>query len=260
MLFAQTKTLAKTAILFGAFLTAHGANAQDSGKFVHTFYLDTTGGISTHKSEMANSNDTGSIVGVEFGVWAGSRRNLGVSLRQEQATIAFELNEATKTYAHQDVIFRYRFSFMPIYIGGGISNSTWGASRTDDDDPDTTMTGTTVEPYLNMTTKGYAGNFGAFIPIGKSSTIFLDAMSVSPNAIQASIVERSDSTFTTEDVSLAMSSRTDVNFGASLKITKKMLDFLVGYKMTTYTMTIKDETYAEQDTLTYIGLRTGWTF
>ena len=216
--------------------------------------------MSTHKSEMANSNDTGSIVTVELGVWAGQHKNLGVALRQEQAAIAFELNDATKAYSHQDVIFRYRFTFMPLYFGAGISNSTWQASRANDDDPDTTLTGTEVEPFLDMTTKGYVGNFGMFIPIGKSSSIYLDALSVSPNAIQASTVEKSDGTFTVADDSLAMSSRTDINMGATLKITKKTLDFLVGYKMTTYSMTVKDEAYAEQDTVTYIGIRSGWTF
>jgi hypothetical protein len=249
-------------VLLGLFFST--VAAADVEQEMHTFYMEVTGGFSIHKSEMINNNDTSVTSAIKFGSWAGHRHNLGMYLQQEQATVAFELNQGSLQVTHQEYGLLYRMG--PFYMGGGFNKSTWVASRPDSADAELAAAGATAtadeeaEPFLDMTTSGFVGSAGGFLPLGKPVMLFMEAKSVSTNAVQDSIVERSDGSFTEADENLAVGSSVEATIGGRLNFTRNVLRGVIGFRLRNYTMTVKDVTYTEQHTNTFVGLLAGWDF
>ena len=102
-------------------------------------------------------------------------------------------------------------------------------------------------------------SLGGIYTIGRTGLIFMDAKYITTNSVQDSIVERSDG-FTTADDTLGVGPATEAQLGTRLNITKHVLRGIIGFKMRNYTMTVKDVTYTEQHTNTFIGFRAGWSF
>lgn len=234
--------------------------SADANDYVPTVYFEATGGMSVHKSEMINNNDTSTTTAIETGIWAGKQRSLGMWLRQEQSTVAFALNKGMLSTTHKEFGIRYRISAFS--LGLGLTESKWDAKRPDSADPDLAEAAEIDgdgEPFLDMSSSGAFGALGAFIPLGKTGMIYFQGKGISTLAIQQSSVERSDGE-TSPDETLAIGNAMEGSIGAHLNLTKKILRGVIGFKLRTHTMTVKDTIYTEQSTNTFVGLRLGTTF
>lgn len=234
------------------------ARADNIDEQTPTFYLTAFGGLSTYESEMVKSTTSSTAAGYGFGSYAGSDRNLGMSVNNELSTYAFttaDIDSGTVTVTWQDFAVKYRWG--PVYVGAVLGSTNWKVSRLIDPEDVTTE----VEEYMNITASGFGGNLGANIPVGKNSTIYLDIITLTPSELQeavneATVVDNQAS----PDREIALGSRMDIDMGGSFKLMKKLLKGMVGLKRRTVALTVGDESFTEVQTSTYLGLQFGWTF
>ena len=222
-----------------------------------TFFFDSKFGLVTYKSEIVASNETSTSVAYGFGVYAGRDRDIGFFLNNESTTVAFELNGASLTSTWRDLIIRYRLG--PTYLGLVVNDSTFVIARPD---PESTDAEPPSENFVDLSGSGYGVNLGLQIPMGKrGSHAYLDIISVSSLTVKEAIVKNSSDTIvngTREAATLA--SRTDMDLGGAIDLTKDMIDAIVGYKTRTYTMTVDGTSYTDTTSSTYLGLKFSWIF
>lgn len=205
------------------------ANAGGPEKFCPTFYLDLTFGFTTYKSEMVANNDYSTQSSFTIGGNAGSMREFGFYIKQETNTTAFELNTSSIASSWLDMGLRYRF-WGYFYLGIIFSQLEMVSSNQGTDE-------------LNAQGKGMGGNTGFIIPFGKDGIFFFDATSASFTSGINSL-----------DQTVTFGTRTDIDLGAAIDITKKAFDFLIGYKQRTFSITT-NAAYVETIYQTYIGAR-----
>lgn len=221
-------------IILAAFFSAQAIAAADSGLYP-TFQIKADGGFATYKSKVVQSNDTSTLIEYGFGVFAGSDKSLGMFVRRDQNTTTFVLNSSSITTVWQDVIVKYRWG--PVYVGGILANNEMQVNNQGDAN------------YLNELGSGYGVNAGLLIPIARVAYFGIDISDVSISKA----VDLNQKVVT-------MGSRLDIDINGSFAITKKILDFIVGYKYRTYSATVDGTAGAENLTATYLGLSGNFFF
>lgn len=234
------------------------ANAEDS--VAPSFFINVGGGHTVYKSEMVQSNDTSTTTNYGFGVYGGSKREVGMMVQREQGTYAFALNGSTITSMTQDVHLRYRYG--PVYLGAVLNTSQLEVSAPPDlDNNDFLDQDTDAEEYMKVLNTGAGGNMGANIPVAKSAFVYFDISSVTTSLVRQSYIESAETTangFTEKEISIGP--RLDIDLGGSIALTKNWLDMKVGFKQRSFAVTVDSDTFKEQTTSTYVGLQAGWSF
>lgn len=226
--------LAMAAVVVAAGTWSANARAQEVEERLNHTYIDFKYGSSTHKSLTLESNDTAYTMAYGFGVWAGSDRSMGMSWNREATTTTFELATATLAETWEDMVFRYRYGSF--YSGIIMSNLL--------------MTGSTGSTDLfDARGSGYGVNVGLLIPVSKTALMHVDVKSVNI----ASAMEQTEQAFT-------VTARTDVDIGTTIDITKRLIDFIFGYRQRTYTIAAGSTSGLETHTMTYVGFALGFEF
>jgi hypothetical protein len=221
-----------------------------------TLLVTAYGGYSVYKSELVQSNDTSTTVGYGVGVYAGSDRNVGILLRNEQSAFAFALNKSTIALSTQDTLVRYRFG--PVYASAVLASSTWLISAPPDADADGLLDqNADAAPFLDVVASGYGGNLGTSIPVGRRGDVYVDVTFSTAGKIQQHPVE--DAAGVQADKEIAVGPRTDIDLGGAIGLTKA-ISALAGFKMRSYSLTVDSVSAKEQLNTTYLGLMAGWTF
>jgi len=225
-----------------------------------TAYVTASGGYSIYKSKLLQANDTSTTTGYGFGVNAGGDRNVGMRLTREASSFSFLLNKSTIAVSWQDLAFLWRFG--PLYLGALVSSSSWTGKAPPDADGDGILdTGSDAEDLCNFQTSGYGITAGGAIPVGRRSAITLDITSASGGS---AFPIAYDPTLTNADTlnssKVALGTRTEIDIGGSLALTKSLLDLTAGFKLRNYSVSLDSTSYAEQLTTTYLGLRTNFNF
>ncbi len=212
------------------------ANASDNGETAEsdTAYLFGNYGLTTYKSKLVASNDTGSSVTYGLGANAGSEKQLGFEYRVETQTTPFALTSSSIASVWTSTIVKYRLWYID--LGIVIGNAKVSAKRES-------------EEILDVIGSGYGGYGGLLIPMGRNSLLYLNGMSVAtakPVDTKARVI--------------ALGSRTDIDFGTRIGILKKGLDFTLGYRRRSNTITEAATVFSELQTTTYFGFHTGINF
>lgn len=214
--------------------TANYGFARD-GNYVPTAFIKAGGGLSTYKSKMVDSNDTSTLIEYSIGAYAGLERDFGMIIRKDQATTPFSLNDSSILTTWQDYILKYRYG--PVYLGAVLGSAEIDANKEGDAE------------YLKARGSGYGLNLGFMIPVGKYSMFNIDVLAVS-NSTAVDLNKKE----------VGIGQRLDYDINASFDLTKSMLDFVVGYKYRTYSLTVEGEGFAELFTTTYIAFVTNFYF
>ena len=199
----------------------------NKGATTPTVYADIDYGFSTYKSKLLQSNDTSSSLRYAVGVYAGRDKTISVAISSDSASTAFELNSSQYDTTFFDTYIRYHFWYL--YFGAMINSTTMKA---------TNDSGT----VFDLTGSGFGGNFGGRFPFGKGSEVIFNVDSVTTSEVQ-------EITNTT----VSVNPRLLIDIGASFNVTRRLIDFIVGYRMNTYSVTT-DSSYAESLTTTYFGV------
>ncbi len=225
-------------LIFIAFvLVSFASHGYSSEKDLRspTLFLDLGGGFATYKSKLVKSNDTGVSTGYSLGMNGGDTFDVGASLRSESNTTAFEYGENNTTSSiqttFQDLILGARYGF--VYGGFTISQTQMKVKRYGVN-------------YLDILGSGYGANVGMDFLIGRYGKIFLDTVFVATGQVKESVQDPS--------IKSAVGPRTDIYFGGMIPLTKSLLNMTFGYKMRTYSISVGGTSYAESQSVTWIGL------
>jgi hypothetical protein len=216
--------------------SATGSNdtGSDFSDRTNTAFLFFDYGLATYKSKLMDSNDTLGTVTYGFGLNAGVNRNFGVEYRVESGTVAFETSQSSLATSWYSTIFKYRiwaFELGPVLGGVKMKGSRENAE------------------ILDIAGSGYGGYFGILVPIGSQNLAYLNTMSVATST-----------PLDTQARTITMGSRLDLELGTKIKVTRKAVDFVVGYRRRTYSITEGGSPFSELQTATFVGFNFGKTF
>ena len=96
---------------------------------------------------------------------------------------------------------------------------------------------------LDVSASGMGGNVGFLVPVGGGGSLYMDFTSVTPSKTVNELTQVT-----------SMGARTDIDLGASIDLTAKLVDLVFGYRQQQYSVTT-DASYAELMLSTYIGLK-----
>lgn len=225
------------AIAFALYLAApFSANASDAEleQQLKTAYISADFGASTYKSKLELQNDTAYTTHFTLGAYVGAAKDVNIRLVRDMATINFELNTGSLKPVWSQTAITYRLGYF--YFGPVMGSVAMEATK--DGLPLFTMTGT-----------GYGGATGIMFPASKSTVLHLDVLECGITQIQEK--EQKDVTF---------GPRLSADIGASVDLTKKVFDFIFGYRYTKHTITYEGTANAELMTTTYLGFAMGFDF
>ncbi|SME93785.1 hypothetical protein [Pseudobacteriovorax antillogorgiicola] len=212
--------------------TASG-RARDFKHITPTLAILTSFSLSTYKSELVASNDTGTGFSYGIGGYAGEDGTLGFFLKIDSASTSFALNSSSNAVTWQDTLIRYRWSYF--YLGPIFSMMDYKVNQE----------GTEL---LDLKSSGIGGNLGMMVPLGNTGAIFLDLSSVTMSSTVNKLATEAN-----------IGSRTDFDLGASIDVTRSLVDFTFGYRQQQYTVST-DSTYTETYLATYLGLNFSFNF
>ncbi|MEY4631548.1 MAG: hypothetical protein RIQ81_1668 [Pseudomonadota bacterium] len=215
--------------LAGMASTAFGQGVESGLK---TIYFNSDYALTTHKSELVESNDTGSSLRYAVGFNVGTQKELGIVLQTESSAISFLLNDTAVSLLYRDTRITYRLGYF--YLGAVSAYAEASATGADG-----------TEMFSGRGT-GFGYTAGFFYPVGKS-LIQVDATS-------AAI---SDFLNKDEAVTVAMGSRMDIDISGHIPVSRRYFTLDLGYRQRTQPLTYQSTAYTETMQKTYIGFSMG---
>ena len=232
--FFQQNKFSRVLLTLAMVSFSFGAKADEMTERTDTVFMFADYGLGTYKSPLVDSNDTMGVMTYGFGANAGQERNLGFEYRQEKQSITFAVNDSSLTSAWTSTIFKYRMWMVELgVVLGGVKMKV-------------EREGTEI---LDIVGDGYGGYFGMLIPMSRDNLAYLNVMSVST----ASPVDKKERT-------IALGSRLDIEVGGRFALSRKFLNFDVGYRRRSNSVTESDVAYNELQTATFLGFSFGHMF
>ena len=221
-------------ILLGLSVAPVRAKAENSAsKNRPDFFVDTQYAITTTKSKLVASNDMGTALRYGFGTYAGNDLNLSFLLHFDHDVTNFALNSSKIDMNWQDTRIRYHLGIF--YFGVLFSRLEMKASQ---------QSGAVIDAAGS----GIGGNTGLQFAIGHIGSAYLDIQTASLSTMKNAL-----------DQTLSIKQRMDLDVGASIDLTAKLLDLTFGYKIRQLTIQT-DSAYKEALYATYFGLRFAFFF
>ena len=231
--FSKIKLL-ETVVCLSALVCSVSAKGDEMTDRTSTVYMFADYGLGTYKSLLVDSNDTMGVTTYGFGANAGQDRNLGFEYRQEKQTINFAVNQSSLTSDWTSTIFKYRVWMVELgVVLGGVKMKVEREGS----------------EILDIVGDGYGGYFGMLIPMSRDNLAYLNVMSVST----AAPVDKKERT-------IALGPRMDIELGGRFALARKYLNFDIGYRRRTNSVTESDVAYNELQTSTFLGFSLGHKF
>ena len=211
--------------------------AQSSGREQPGLYLAAGTGLSTHSSALLSSVATSNSTGYQFGFFGGKHDEYEAQVRSDTNSTTFayasrdETSSLTTVFA-DNILRRY---LGPIYLGVVISTSDITATLYN-------------QPHLNLLATGVGANLGINFEVSKKNALFLDITSASSSVIK-DMVQVTEGTTTTR-----LGSRTDISLGVISTIARGWLNFYLGYRQRSFTISLDGTSNAEVATATLLGI------
>lgn len=189
-------------------------------------------GMTTHKSEFVDSNDTGNTLGYSLGFHAGSERSVGILIKSDTSSLKFELNGSEMKSSNQDVVIRYRLG--NVFFGAVITSAALEAVRAEE----------TTDSEIDAVGTGFGAHFATVWGIGRTGSWFLDGGYNSYSQTREA-----------NQIDMTFNSRMDVDSGVTFYLTREVIDLTFGYRYRMAGYSAGDSAFTDTITSTYLGLR-----
>ncbi len=238
----------KYLILIAFLANGYQLAAQHSGSDIlrqtMTTYLQYDITSNTYESDTAQSKDTGESRALTFETSAGKLRLLSFGLRSERHDLKFSLNENSMGTHWRDLWVSYRLGWFYPSITGTLADIQ--IQRVDGD-------------YVDIFKASFGAGLAVKIPVMNSILAFVDIRHYeSPGKTKTTASEVSSET--NRKLNATLGSRTEGDIGASMDIIREFLDFVVGYRVKSYTLSVESEALSESQSGIYAGVRLGAYF
>lgn len=214
--------------VLSVFVSARAMAAPRDGELALSF----SGGAAfvTHKSKLAESNDTGLAYTYGLRVLGGSEKSLLVDVRGSMGSTSFALNNTKMS--SKDLVFFFGYHLGWAYVGAGAGTLQLSA----------TLPNLTIETY----SRTYAACLGSSFQLFRGTGFFFDARVVSP--FETKETQQRDVT-----VGLGMAAEA----GASFDLTRRALDLQAGVRYATQAVTAGGDGGSDVFTAPFVSLRWG---
>lgn len=201
-----------------------------------TVYMQADLGLNTFESEAADSKESQESTTFTLGGWAGEDRVIGATVTSSTDDVKFDLNDS-----------RSQTNFTDLRVAGRVWIFTPSIGMS--------LTETDVEyegvKTVSLYSTGVNAGVGINVPVHDTVVVTGDVMTV-----------QSNKSFDKLDEGTELGERNEANIMASIDVTQRVVDLIVGYKVREYT--IKNETtdveVSEKAQGAYAGLRLGLYF
>ncbi|MDD9950302.1 MAG: hypothetical protein OXT67_01930 [Zetaproteobacteria bacterium] len=194
-------------------------------------------GLTTHSSELLSSVATSNSTGYQLGFFGGREYEFEALIRNDTNTTAF-------AYANRD-----ETSTLTTVFADNILRGYWGSMYLGVTFSTTDIVGELYQQaHLNMLSTGVGGNAGINYPFTKKNSFFLDITSVGASVTKDMVHVTAGETTT------AMGNRMDISLGAASSLARGWLDFFIGYRQRTFSLSLDSTTSNETVTATLLGL------
>jgi len=203
-------------------------------KQAQTIYVKGTAGMTTFDSEAAGSKETRTTTETEVGGWMGESRIVGLKVGHSYYDVPFELNQSHSRSAMTDVRLQGRIWFLQPSLG--VSTTEWDVSSA-------------AGPVVGIFATGINAGLGLIMNLHQGLVFHADLMRV-----------QNLRTYDKLNQGAELGDREDLDTHFAFDLTERVLDFVVGYRMRSYSLTIEDMEYKESNQGAYVGLRLGYYF
>lgn len=230
------------AFMLGTFAVAGMSQAQTVSqvygdsltKQTQTVFVRADANFTTYESKAAGSNTTATTTSYAIGGYAGEKRALGVFASSNQQDITFGLNNNRVQNTWRDLHMQARFGW--IYPQVVVAMNEMAIDKD----------GARIADLYGS---GIGGGAGIYVPVIEAMVVHADGYVVNSNRAR-------NTTANTVDVG----QRLEVDLGASVDVIKNYVDFLIGYKVRRFDVTVDGESFEEQQSAPYAGLQLGAYF
>ncbi|MCB9229534.1 MAG: hypothetical protein H6618_07980 [Deltaproteobacteria bacterium] len=210
------------------------ARSTDSG-YLPSVRFDAGVGLMTYKSLAVASNDTSVTTGYRISAYAGTNKNIGFFIRQENNTTGFAYADSdltsTVVTGFQDSALLYRWRFLslgPVFVQRSMVITKRG------------------EDYLDHLGTGIGGHVSLLFHINRDSRVFAEYTQASISSLKEVV---QDSNVTT----VTAGPRSDLFIGGMIQLTRSLLDLRIGYRQRTWSLSVDGESFNEVQTATWLG-------
>lgn len=237
-------------LMIGSHLLNAQSNGPDSLRQTMTTYLQYDIGSNTYESDTAASKESSQSDTFTLGTAAGYERLIGVSLRSSRNSVDFDLNGSSMNTRWQDLMLSYRLGWFTPAIGAGLSEIQIETANNE---------------YVDIYRASLGAGLGLHIPLWQKMVIsgdfrffekpptprFDDLSLTSADAIPEGTPVKLDA---------QLQSRSDLDIGMSVDISREFLDFVIGYRIKSYELLVENEKKSEYQTGLYVGFKLGAYF
>ena len=207
-------------------------------------------GTNTYESDAAESKESASGTTVSFSTAAGDNRLIGVNLRSAQNSVNFALNGSSMQTKWQDLMLSYRFGWIYPSIGATLSEVQIEKANAE---------------YVDIYRASLGGGLAVRVPMWNKFVIYGDYRFFE----KPSAPRFADLTIGTGDavpegtprkLDATLGPRSEIDIGTNIDIAREFIDFVVGYRVKTYELTVEGENKNELQSGLYVGLKLGAYF
>lgn len=236
----------------GCFSSA--ALAQRSGspmlRQVMTSYMQYDISSSTYESDAAASKDTAESSTFTFGTHAGFERLVGIQLRSNRSDVKFALNGSKMVSHWRDLALGYRLGWFEPALYAGLSEIQIERANAE---------------YVDIYRASLGAGLSFSVPLWEKLLVYSDVRFFEkPELPRFAAIELNSQDAVPEGTPrklvATLGSRSEADIGASVDIVREYIDFVVGYRVKSYTLVIEEEEQSEYQAGLYAGFKLGAYF
>lgn len=183
----------------------------------------------THKSDLADSNDTGMDLRYRVAVAGGSENQIGAELRSSLLRTTFARAARTAEFSSRDFLFLYRFWYL--HAGASMGTGAFKASAGK------------LSDAIDATYNSFGGVLGFTAPIYQGTKLACEAAGAKAAGVR-------------EATKLAVTAgmRLEAECAASFAVSRRLLDANFGFRYSSFAVTGPGAGGTESLTAPFVGL------
>jgi len=211
---------------------------SDLEKQAMTVFVEADMAQTTYDSKTAESKESQQTPTYKLGGWVGENRNVGLIASTTESSVPFVLNNSSMRTAMKDIKMRARFGWISPTVAATLTEVKVVKAES-----------TVVDLYGT----GYGAGAEVQFPLHDRVVVAAEGMAfTTPSSFARNAEPIAPET--------SLGDRVEADVSASVDLTRRTLDLVVGYKVRNYSIIIDDETKKEKAQGAYVGLRLGLYF
>ena len=211
---------------------------SDLEKQAMTVFVEADMAQTTYDSKTAESKESQQTPTYKIGGWVGENRNVGLIASTTESSVPFALNDSSMRTAMKDLKMRARFGWVSPTIAATLTEVKVSRAEAN---------------VVDLYGTGYGVGAEVQVPLHDTVVVAAEGMVFkTPSSFARGAEPGAPES--------ALGDRVEGDVSASVDLTMRTLDLVVGYKVRNYSIIVDEETKKEKAQGAYVGLRLGLYF